>query len=246
MAGWSALHMSLAACLSSALTTLTILLLIRPGHENIVTHVVDRMRYSSLSSHSSPPTSPCTTGWREDGAGTITPWRQDLAPTVFVKAPWKDPLYGEAGSYRGGLDEEGFWEALLTPNGGFLDIDLQDGQNHSVGVSMRSAILHGGMHSQGQHTRAGRRGPPPPGKKVDQHIMHCFDYIAQAMLCAADDAVEGYVVKFDEKGMETDVIDGRGQVHQCRNATTLFDYVLQSERRPVRVDLLGEHSVFPD
>ncbi|KAK5989598.1 hypothetical protein PT974_07852 [Cladobotryum mycophilum] len=214
---------------------MTLLLLIRPGHDNIATTVVDRVRpLSSINTY-------CP---KQEEYPTLTP-SQELLPTKFVKNPWMHPIY----SGKGISNKTEFWDSLLTPNGGFIMVDLQDNRNHSVGVSMfhqlhclsliRAVIVSGGMHKHPAQRR------DMNDMEDREHFMHCFDYIVQAILCTADDALESSINILDTDGNEEDGINGMGQVHKCRNATRLYDYVLHSERVPVQVASLGKHSVFP-
>ncbi|KIM96897.1 hypothetical protein OIDMADRAFT_131237 [Oidiodendron maius Zn] len=152
-------------------------------------------------------------------------------------------------SRNGASNKTEFWDSLLTPNGGFLMVDLQDHKNHSIGVSMfhqlhclsmiRAVIVTGEMRRHPVESRNMKE------MQDHEHFMHCFDYIVQAILCSADDALERSINILDAGGEEEDGINGMGQTHQCRNATLLYDYVLQSEQVPVKVDSLGKYSVFP-
>ncbi|KAL7907514.1 hypothetical protein GGI35DRAFT_470712 [Trichoderma velutinum] len=211
------LHTCLVASFSSALTIFILFLLIRPGYDNIITTIVDRCPAPTSS--------------------------QELSPTKFVKDPWMHPIY----SRKGISNHTAFWDSLLTPNGGFLMVDLGDHRNHSVGVSMFHqlhclsivVVVGGGMH---KHPNDGGRNKTV---EDDQHFMHCFDYIVQAILCSADDALENSVNILDAEGEEEDGINGMGQTHKCRNATMLYDYVLQSVKVPIEPASLGKYSVFP-
>ncbi|KAI9934606.1 hypothetical protein ASPWEDRAFT_175335 [Aspergillus wentii DTO 134E9] len=70
--------------------------------------------------------------------------------------------------------------------------------------STSESRLHGGGHEHGDRA----------------HWAHCFDYIAQAIICAADDAIEQPII---ENGVKTHNIDGIGAVHQCRDARVLWE-----------------------
>ncbi|KAJ4856800.1 hypothetical protein T069G_10168 [Trichoderma breve] len=229
------LHTCLVASFSSAVTIIVLLLLIRPGYDNIITTVVDRVR--------APPSADVSHCPRPKECPALTP-SQELSPTKFVKDPWMHPIY----SRKGISNQTAFWDSLLTPNGGFLMVDLGDHRNHSVGVSMfhqlhclsivRSVVVGGGMH---KHPNDGGGNS---AMEDDQHFMHCFDYIVQAILCSADDALENSVNILDGEGGEEDGINGMGQTHKCRNATMLYDYVLQSVQVPIKPASLGKYSVF--
>ena len=64
-------------------------------------------------------------------------------------------------------------------------------------------------------------------------------------MCAADDTLEKPSLAENFKGEIVEGIDGMGHVHQCRNASLLWDVVSQSEDKPRSEALLGKYSVFP-
>ena len=47
------------------------------------------------------------------------------------------------------------------------------------------------------------------------------------------------------RGDVVEGIDGMGHIHQCHNASLLYQTVLESEERPISVGKLGQTSVFP-
>ncbi|KAI0882872.1 uncharacterized protein GGS22DRAFT_190851 [Annulohypoxylon maeteangense] len=228
-----------AVFISSAITIIALLLLIRPGHENMVATLVDDMRAKHsvyTTGNSQPKLTECPAPHSS----------QELSPTNFVEDPWKYPVYNRKESK--GID---WWEDLLTPNGGFLMVKEQGGEINEIGVSMfhqlhclsmvRAMLLKGGSHMDHVHVE---NRDMNQGAKDRGHFLHCFDYIVQAILCTADDALERSGKVPVPGGEEVDGINGVGQTHQCRNATLLYDYVLQSEKIPVEADLVGKYSVF--
>ena len=60
------------------------------------------------------------------------------------------------------------------------------------------------------------------------HLDHCFDYIRQAIMCAADPAVEP--ARVDEHGVRRDV-DGWGGQHQCRSWSDLVEFA--QDNKPI-------------
>lgn len=51
--------------------------------------------------------------------------------------------------------------------------------------------------------------------------MHCFDYLRQSIMCAADSNLEPFRSRFD--GMRPgDGVDGIGSIHQCRKYEDVF------------------------
>ncbi|KAH8886436.1 hypothetical protein GQ53DRAFT_828080 [Thozetella sp. PMI_491] len=55
------------------------------------------------------------------------------------------------------------------------------------------------------------------------HLDHCFDYLRQAIMCAADPAVEPARTEFDGTRFQ---VDGWGGEHQCRSWEKLVDYAV--------------------
>lgn len=66
----------------------------------------------------------------------------------------------------------------------------------------------------------------------------------QSIMCAADDTLEKPAPTTNFKGEMVGGIDGMGHTHQCRNASLLWDVVVESEAKPRSADLLGRTSVF--
>ncbi|KAI0098116.1 hypothetical protein F4776DRAFT_532112 [Hypoxylon sp. NC0597] len=57
----------------------------------------------------------------------------------------------------------------------------------------------------------------------DTHSLHCFDYLRESIICAADSALEPFRSPFDG-GTQGNGVDGFGSVHQCRDFKQLFDW----------------------
>lgn len=62
----------------------------------------------------------------------------------------------------------------------------------------------------------------------EQHIAHCYDYLRQAVMCAADTALEGRRDNLSLKASET---DGWGTTHQCRNWGVLKEFAEENRAR---------------
>ncbi|KAI1416920.1 hypothetical protein F5Y13DRAFT_185758 [Hypoxylon sp. FL1857] len=227
---------SFAVCLSSAVTVITLLLLIRPGHDNIITTFVDGVRTGS------PVSAATNTPPKPKECPVLGP-SQELSPTRFVRDPWKYPVYNREKT-SGKVD---WWDSLLTPNGGFLMVEEQDHEINKYGVSMfhqlhclsmiRTVLLSSEMHMD--HVRVESRDME---SAMDRgHFLHCFDYIVQAILCSADDTLERSGKVLVPGGEAVDGINGMGQTHQCRNATLLYDYVLQLLATPYSRKHLNSH-----
>ncbi|KAI1456422.1 hypothetical protein F4805DRAFT_231276 [Annulohypoxylon moriforme] len=55
------------------------------------------------------------------------------------------------------------------------------------------------------------------------HSLHCFDYLRESIICAADSALEPFLSPFDG-GTQGNGVDGFGSVHQCRDFKQLFEW----------------------
>ncbi|KAM7183711.1 protein of unknown function (DUF3328) domain containing protein [Naviculisporaceae sp. PSN 640] len=77
------------------------------------------------------------------------------------------------------------------------------------------------------------------------HLLHCLEYIAQAIICAADDALESSEPTELGNGEEVNGVNGENEIHQCKNASVLYDFVARSRDKPVRRKDMGRYSVFP-
>ncbi|KAF5866548.1 hypothetical protein ETB97_011433 [Aspergillus alliaceus] len=58
-------------------------------------------------------------------------------------------------------------------------------------------------------------------KHPSGHTIHCYDYLRQSIMCAADSNLEPFRSRFE--GMKPgDGVDGIGSIHQCRNFEELY------------------------
>ncbi|KAI9374415.1 hypothetical protein BJX61DRAFT_540862 [Aspergillus egyptiacus] len=64
-----------------------------------------------------------------------------------------------------------------------------------------------------------------------EHWAHCFDYLAQALICAADDSMERPKKGYLDDGQLWWHIDGVGAVHQCKDARSLWEMVRRSQEK---------------
>ncbi|KAI0441305.1 hypothetical protein F4803DRAFT_552192 [Xylaria telfairii] len=201
-----------------------------------MTNLLDRPRGSS-SFTSSGSISACEAPHSQECAAPSL--SEGYFPQKFVLDPWRYPLYNRNETSK----ETGWWGSLLTPNGGFLKVEEPNHEIRDYGVSMfhqlhclaivRSVLLHGGIDATHTHTGHTPREGDDEAKER-KHWLHCFDYIAQAILCAADNTLETEGKVKAPGGEVMDVISGVGSTHLCRNSTSLYDYVLQSEAVPVK------------
>lgn len=75
-------------------------------------------------------------------------------------------------------------------------------------------------------------------QETPDHLIHCLDYISQAVVCSADDTVEPARIVELSDGYHIAVIDGARSVHHCRNSMALSKMVEDSESKPISVEEL--------
>ncbi|OQV01657.1 hypothetical protein CLAIMM_06971 [Cladophialophora immunda] len=84
------------------------------------------------------------------------------------------------------------------------------------------------------HDSGGRGSGGGAGNVDYEHVAHCFSYVAESLLCAADGTIEPPTEEFNERGhLVSSNVDGAGVVHQCKDASLLWKVTQDSERRPV-------------
>ncbi|PYI07041.1 hypothetical protein BO78DRAFT_106354 [Aspergillus sclerotiicarbonarius CBS 121057] len=135
------------------------------------------------------------------------------------------------------------WESLLLPqNGGMLRVQTSNDTVTDYGISMfhqlhcltvlRGLIFPGTSQHHGASTSPSHSGD---AHEDAVHWAHCFDYIAQAIICAADDTIEPPHSVINKDGKRVLVIDGIGHKHQCRDPGPLWRAVLGSGTHAVAV-----------
>ncbi|KAJ9228939.1 hypothetical protein DTO169E5_9028 [Paecilomyces variotii] len=133
------------------------------------------------------------------------------------------------------------WESLLLPpNGGLLRVKQGNGTTAQYGLSMfhqlhclivlRGLLFPGTSQNHEHSTSPSNTGKP---HQDSVHWAHCLDYIAQGILCAADDTIEPPRRVKNEHGEHTVVVDGVGHTHQCRDPVSLWQAVMNSETHPI-------------
>lgn len=73
------------------------------------------------------------------------------------------------------------------------------------------------MDDERRHTDTHRRQLDEQKQLHEKHIIHCFDYLRQSIMCAADSTLE----RMDPKTVTT---DGWGTTHQCHDYDALFKW----------------------
>ncbi|RAL17388.1 uncharacterized protein BO97DRAFT_359181, partial [Aspergillus homomorphus CBS 101889] len=136
------------------------------------------------------------------------------------------------------------WESLLSPpNGGMLKVRTSNGTITDYGISMFHqlhclSMLRGVIFpSISQHHGASTSSLPHSDNAHEDsvHWAHCFDYIAQAIICSADDTIEPPHLAIDKNGERILIVDGMGHTHQCRDPEPLWRAVSDSRAQPIDV-----------
>ncbi|KAF8854353.1 hypothetical protein BDZ45DRAFT_747612 [Acephala macrosclerotiorum] len=74
------------------------------------------------------------------------------------------------------------------------------------------------------------------------HLAHCFDYIAQAIICASDDTIEPPEVWIDKNGEKKSVVNGIGHTHHCRSPALIWEMVEKSKEKAYETQLTSSES----
>ncbi|PYH68011.1 uncharacterized protein BO88DRAFT_464914 [Aspergillus vadensis CBS 113365] len=148
------------------------------------------------------------------------------------------------------------WESLLLPeNGGILKVRTDNNTITDYGISMFHqlhclTVLRGLIFPETSQHHGVSTSPSHSGDEHEDavHWAHCFDYIAQSIICAADGTIEPPHPAINKDGDRILVIDGIGHAHQCRDPEPLWRAVRDSGSNPVYLsevkDTVG-HSKFP-
>ncbi|PYH94764.1 hypothetical protein BO71DRAFT_378830 [Aspergillus ellipticus CBS 707.79] len=146
-------------------------------------------------------------------------------------------------------DEPRTWESLLLPPSGggirsYTDPDTKkdtdDEEPLTWGISMMHQlhcliVLRGIVFPETTENKINSTSQAHSDDvKFDStHWAHCFDYIAQGILCAADDTIERPRDAVNGHGKTVSQVDGEGSVHQCRDARVLWEASMGSMDEPV-------------
>ncbi|KAI0150788.1 hypothetical protein GGR57DRAFT_514058 [Xylariaceae sp. FL1272] len=140
----------------------------------------------------------------------------DVVPTMTSKSV----VFLEEAAYSAPPNiSNAAWESLIPVGRGF--IELEDGnlghkrrycvsvfhQLHCLDMLRRGYYSAAGYSSNGAIERHSHAGQPA-------HMQHCFDYIRQALMCAADATLE-------EREESISGVKGWGTTHKCRDFEAL-------------------------
>ncbi|KAL4899980.1 hypothetical protein BDW74DRAFT_183116 [Aspergillus multicolor] len=123
-------------------------------------------------------------------------------------------------------------------------------QSHCVDM-LRAALFepgppgahHHGSHPPLKRPSLSRRDGLRDADSLDaEHLGHCLDYIAQGIVCCADDTLEPRVIDAERK---VAVVNGMGVAHRCRDGRGVLDAVRVSQAEPVRLgkEIVGGETV---
>ncbi|KAL4989840.1 hypothetical protein BDW68DRAFT_155877 [Aspergillus falconensis] len=82
-----------------------------------------------------------------------------------------------------------------------------------------------------------------------EHMSHCFEYLAQAIICHADDTMEPPFKKIED-GKAFWSVTGEGATHQCRDPRPILEMSMRSHLEPFNMtswnDGIGAREFFAD
>ncbi|CAK96506.1 hypothetical protein AlacWU_09767 [Aspergillus niger] len=177
-------------------------------------------------------------------------------PPITRKFQSLTPLLGTQAGAALPHDTDRSWESLLLPqNGGILKVRTDNNTITDYGISMFHqlhclTVLRGLIFPESSQHHGASTSPSHSGDDHEDavHWAHCFDYIAQAIICAADDTIEPPHPAINKDGNRILVIDGIGHTHQCRDPEPLWRAIGDSGSNPVDLSQVKdtvENSGFP-
>ncbi|KAL4883751.1 hypothetical protein BJY04DRAFT_226407 [Aspergillus karnatakaensis] len=150
------------------------------------------------------------------------------------------------------------WEEILTPGHAAVGLRVQEStvshlddypgikaenSGNEQGLGLGLAMMHqlhclisirGLIFTENTNRVNSTSSPHMTGeeKRDMDHWAHCFDYIAQALICAADDTLER-PKKVLRDGKAWWHVDGNDAVHKCKDPRPLWEMSLRSHAHPV-------------
>lgn len=120
--------------------------------------------------------------------------------------------------YQVGQDAESEWFSAMPRDNMDGIVHVAENQQGSV------AMLHS-LHCLNRVRRGVATRPKDGGARA--HVQHCFTYLRQSVLCAADVTLEP-LVEDSARTSNSGVIDGMGVRHTYRDWSAVYGEVLQS------------------
>ncbi|KAI2472783.1 hypothetical protein F4781DRAFT_419938 [Annulohypoxylon bovei var. microspora] len=174
-------------------------------------------------------------------ASSVSPPRQELLPSLNLP-PLGSVLrtyIGEPAYYAKDMNaSREAWMSLFPPGMGYVSMDnLKDAgdiprifQDMSTDGSGRFCVaafhqLHCLflIYTDFRRALSGELTYADAYSLHGSHSLHCFDYLRESLICAADSALEPFRSPFDG-GTQGNGVDGFGSVHQCRDFKQLFEW----------------------
>ncbi|KAK7676297.1 hypothetical protein QCA50_020751 [Cerrena zonata] len=114
------------------------------------------------------------------------------------------------------------WDAIVPPGRGFIRYD-EGGEEKYYAATLYHQIHC--LNNLEAVFRAYRNGS---ALHVDAHLMHCFGYLRQLVLCAADTTLEPSETVVNRHGQVRHIVFGTGAMHQCRDWRQVWDYAAEN------------------
>lgn len=109
------------------------------------------------------------------------------------------------------------WESFLPPGRGFVRLD-DDGEKYYA------ISLYHQIHCLGSLEAAFKSQMNGSVLHIDSHLGHCFGYLLQLALCAADTTLEPSETIVTQRGQVKHLVFGTGAIHQCRDWRQAWHY----------------------
>jgi hypothetical protein len=93
-----------------------------------------------------------------------------------------------------------------------------------IGIATSLPTIHNGHTHVADRTNSTAQNTHHDHQDME-HLDHCFDYLRQAIMCAADPAVEPAAIETEGPRR---TVDGWGAEHLCRNWDELVDFAVEN------------------
>ncbi|KAK7676289.1 hypothetical protein QCA50_020743 [Cerrena zonata] len=114
------------------------------------------------------------------------------------------------------------WDAIVPPGRGFIRYDKGREEKYYA------VTLYHQIHCLNNLEAVFRAYRNGSALHVDAHLMHCFGYLRQLVLCAADTTLEPSETMVNRHGQVRHIVFGTGAMHQCRDWRQVWDYAAEN------------------
>ncbi|MCJ1310415.1 hypothetical protein MMC25_004079 [Agyrium rufum] len=167
----------------------------------------------------------------------FTATEQDQDPTLFREIPLLEDMTHE--------NDEAWHDRVFPGTQGFLHVMYNETFAAPWGISMFHGLHCLGMLREELQIARGMPGGKPmkhesthgkySAQAHEDHVGHCFSYLAQSLFCAADDTIEPPVLTKDDAGDIINIaVDGQNFIHQCRDYRPTWQMALDSYKKPIK------------